>query len=320
MSQVPQGISLPLEKSNPFSFRQSPAEDVRDVPLRHSQLPGAVVSPNSSASSSTRALGSPIGHPSTAHAGHPDKAEAAAKHTTRFIANPYFSCQLDTSDSDSWKQYAPRHTAFDWPLHPLQLAAMAVKIVGVALFFTGIVPVLVHHRLWGALIPLASVTVVSVVCIVASQYIISFRENGDIEEVGETCIFCQRRTHHESKHCKSCNKCVSRFDHHCKWLNVCIGGKNYRVFIWYLVSTTLGMATCFVGALVVLVLWGGRGGIATELGNAYYFAAPVILCVLMGLGLPFIVHLLGFHMMLMWKGMTTYEHILELREQQGTLP
>lgn len=38
-----------------------------------------------------------------------------------------------------------------------------------------------------------------------------------------------------ARHCKSCNRCVRRYDHHCPWIENCVGEKNHRVFMLYLV-------------------------------------------------------------------------------------
>ncbi|XP_063792515.1 palmitoyltransferase ZDHHC12 isoform X2 [Pseudophryne corroboree] len=37
-----------------------------------------------------------------------------------------------------------------------------------------------------------------------------------------------------ARHCKSCQRCVRRYDHHCPWIENCVGEKNHRVFILYL--------------------------------------------------------------------------------------
>lgn len=40
------------------------------------------------------------------------------------------------------------------------------------------------------------------------------------------CIFCMVRKPLRSKHCRTCNRCVGRFDHHCPWIWNCGGSKS----------------------------------------------------------------------------------------------
>lgn len=51
------------------------------------------------------------------------------------------------------------------------------------------------------------------------------------------CIYCDSYCWNNSKHCKSCNRCVNNFDHHCMWFNNCVGDRNYRYFFISITST-----------------------------------------------------------------------------------
>nr|KJB80281.1 hypothetical protein B456_013G090000 [Gossypium raimondii] len=96
------------------------------------------------------------------------------------------------------------------------------------------------------------------------------------------CSLCEVEVFKYSKHCRVCDKCVDRFDHHCRWLNNCIGQRNYRQFFALMVSALL-LALCTILAMVAT--------------------------------LP-IAQLLFFHILLMKKGISTYDYIIALREQE----
>ena len=52
--------------------------------------------------------------------------------------------------------------------------------------------------------------------------------NGILEAICTTCRIIKPA---RAKHCRYCNRCVSRFDHHCPWVNNCIGEKNHLQFM-----------------------------------------------------------------------------------------
>lgn len=228
--------------------------------------------------------------------------------------NPMFACQLDATDPDSWRYYAPRSHGCERPYHPMQLGAMGLKLVGIGLFWTAVIPPLVALEAWEVMSPFIAANVIFTLLFVIAQVLLTVWENGDVEGEGHMCNYCQRKTDADSRHCKSCNKCITGFDHHCKWLNTCIGSKNYRAFIAYLVGTSLSMLSALTASLVLLIKWWHV--IPQQYGTEYYRIGPVVLASLMFLGVVPIVHLLGFHGMLWYLGMTTYEYIMDVREKE----
>ncbi|XP_074373589.1 putative protein S-acyltransferase 19 [Apium graveolens] len=143
------------------------------------------------------------------------------------------------------------------------------------------------------------------------------------------CTLCNSEVRKFSKHCRSCDKCVDRFDHHCRWLNNCIGRKNYVTFIslmaisvlWLALETGVGIAVlvrCFVRKQNM------EADIVDRLGKGFSrapFATVVVVCTVVSLVacLP-LGELLCFHMILIRKGITTYEYVVATRERSEAPP
>ncbi|KAK7283469.1 hypothetical protein RIF29_13010 [Crotalaria pallida] len=142
------------------------------------------------------------------------------------------------------------------------------------------------------------------------------------EEEALFCTLCNAEVKKFSKHCRSCDKCVDGFDHHCRWLNNCVGRKNYITFVclmavslvWLLLEFGVGIAVlvrCFVDKR------GTENQIAEKLGAGFpriAFATIVAICT----AVSFIAtiplgELFFFHMILIRKGITTYEYIVAMR-------
>ncbi|XP_002964704.2 protein S-acyltransferase 21 [Selaginella moellendorffii] len=143
------------------------------------------------------------------------------------------------------------------------------------------------------------------------------------------CTLCNAEVHKFSKHCRSCDKCVDGFDHHCRWLNNCVGKKNYPSFVALMAASLILLILQWGSGIAVLVRCfvheeDTKSEIVTKLGNGFTrapFAAVVATCTLVSVlaSVP-LGELFFFHVILMRKGITTYEYVVAMRaqnEQQG---
>ncbi|KAI3812024.1 hypothetical protein L1987_16725 [Smallanthus sonchifolius] len=139
------------------------------------------------------------------------------------------------------------------------------------------------------------------------------------------CSLCEVEVFKYSKHCRVCDKCVDRFDHHCRWLNNCIGKRNYIKFFTLMVSALLLLILQWSTGIVVLISCAVdhtrfRSEIASKLGSSFTLApyvAVVAVCTILAMiaTLP-LVQLFFFHILLIKKGISTYDYIIALREQE----
>lgn len=150
-------------------------------------------------------------------------------------------------------------------------------------------------------------------------------EQNTSEEGMFFCSLCKAEVLQHSKHCRVCNKCVDGFDHHCRWLNNCIGKRNYKGFFILLASAVLLLIMKWlVGALVLILFFMKRGEfsgqITSKLGSSFSvvaFVIVVVTCTLLAMvaTIP-LSQLLCFHILLIKKGISTYDYIVALREQE----
>ena len=109
-----------------------------------------------------------------------------------------------------------------------------------------------------------------------------------------------------SKHCGSCDRCVNGFDHHCKWLNNCIGEENYKCFIFLISSLEISESILFSFEVFSITR-----------ANNHPVQGLLILDSVLNASIIFLItYLIGMHILLKFKGMTTYEYIKALRKKK----
>lgn len=139
------------------------------------------------------------------------------------------------------------------------------------------------------------------------------------------CSLCKVEVSKCSKHCRVCDKCVDGFDHHCRWLNNCIGRRNYGRFFILMVSALLLLILQWSTGIAVLILCLLRRqqfsvDIVSKLGSSFSLLPFIVVlasCTFLAMlsTLP-LAQLFFFHILLIKKGISTYDYIIALREQE----
>ncbi|CDP17036.1 unnamed protein product [Coffea canephora] len=138
------------------------------------------------------------------------------------------------------------------------------------------------------------------------------------------CALCDFEVQKHSKHCRTCNRCVEGFDHHCRWLNNCVGKKNYTTFILLMVFVLIMLIVEGGTAIAIFIrCFADQEGIEIELNRRHYLKFPrgvlavisVLLVMMTAYSSIALGQLFFFHMLLIRKGMRTYDYILAMKEE-----
>ncbi|KAM3365000.1 hypothetical protein ACQJBY_015010 [Aegilops geniculata] len=126
-------------------------------------------------------------------------------------------------------------------------------------------------------------------------------EQQDSEDGMFFCSLCEVEVLKYSKHCRVCDKCVDGFDHHCR-------------LILQSATGVLVLVLCFVQRKEFSMQ------IVSKLGSSFSVAPFIIVvasCTILAMiALLPIAQLLFFHILLIKKGISTYDYIIALREQE----
>mmetsp|Transcript_8357 Transcript_8357/g.18284 ORF Transcript_8357/g.18284 Transcript_8357/m.18284 type:complete len:286 (+) Transcript_8357:104-961(+) len=115
------------------------------------------------------------------------------------------------------------------------------------------------------------------------------------------CKWCTMYKPDRCHHCRVCRECVLRMDHHCPWVYNCIGFRNYKYFFLLLLYGALSFL--FVTIMLTPAL---DEALETDvpLGTLTSILFGVTLSSVMGLLNTIF---LGFHLYLIFSGLTTIE-------------
>lgn len=135
------------------------------------------------------------------------------------------------------------------------------------------------------------------------------------------CKYCEWYVDRNAKHCRKCNRCTIKFDHHCKWFNNCVSQLNYKYFFTCVcfIETRLCLEIVTIGILISNenkhanikshVLFENLTFLILLLFSILHL---VVCCIL----IIFVTQLLTFHIYLIYRGISTYDWIIDTRDKK----
>ena len=131
-----------------------------------------------------------------------------------------------------------------------------------------------------------------------------------------TCTLCTSHVSISSRHCMRCGRCTIGFDHHCKLLNNCIGVKNYSYFIILIFSAEIYhmyLVSHYVYILEILFQdhYNNLHNVSNQTKSIFYatITLGIISFALCASIICYIGYIVGFHVYIKIKGITTFEFI-----------
>ena len=135
------------------------------------------------------------------------------------------------------------------------------------------------------------------------------------------CSICETRVLVNTKHCAICNRCTHDFDHHCRWVGNDIGRLNYVNFVRMLVWTLTELFLSLVHSIVTIAYASSIDDKESKFESNILESKQLIIMSSVALALVvftlcFIIYLLQYHVWLIQKNLTTFEHI-KIKENRG---
>jgi len=127
------------------------------------------------------------------------------------------------------------------------------------------------------------------------------------------CKWCKKYKPDRCHHCRQCRTCILKMDHHCPWIFNCVGYANYKFFVLLLMYSVLACVQVLgtMASTVLHCIMDPATPFVTLLVTLFGESLAAFLALLLGA-------FLGFHLWLIFNGMTTIEFVEKYQSGAGT--